>query len=246
METCFQADIKNGIFLCCTHNSKKFSGETNCSWNATVVAVYGHWNNSYLKHKEVDLKLAENKMLLTKRVYLLSCIDMFFKRCVLYWMKKLFKSEANLVKNEFFSSKKLFPIVLSVKIVIWTQNCLKKPFPSANSCWELRISLRCMDQKNFCGSIGCGDSYLEFIINHFKIFKLQWKLHDASGAVRSSSGKRPGHCYLLGRGPNSCPLGHVTGLLFCPYVKLFTPSIFELVRFSKQYVWHCIRFWVCI
>ena len=45
------------------------------------------------------------------------------------------------------------------------------------------------------------------------------------------SGKGPGYCYMIGRGPNSCLLGHVTGLLFCLYVKLFLPSIFNSVDF---------------
>ena len=36
---------------------------------------------------------------------------------------------------------------------------------------------------------------------------------------------------MIGRGPNFCLLGHVTGLLFCLYVKLFLPSIFNSVDF---------------
>ena len=36
---------------------------------------------------------------------------------------------------------------------------------------------------------------------------------------------------MIGRGPNSCLLGHVTGPLFCLYVKIFLPSIFNSVDF---------------
>ena len=36
----------------------------------------------YLKDTEMDLKLTEYKKLLTKRVYLLSYIDIFYKRCI--------------------------------------------------------------------------------------------------------------------------------------------------------------------
>ena len=57
---------------------------------------------------------------------------------------------------------------------------------------------------------------------------------DAAGAVRSQSGKGPGYCYVIGRGPNSCSLGHVNGLLFCLYVKLFLPSIFNSVDFRSS------------
>ena len=56
-------------------------------------------------------------------------------------------------------------------------------------------------------------------------------LHDAAGAVRSNIGKGPAYCYMIRRGPNSCLLGHVTGLLFCLYVKFFPPSIFNSVHF---------------
>ena len=89
-----------------------------------------------------------------------------------------------------------------------------------------------MDQKyKFGGSIGYGNTYLELLFRHFKIIGLHAILHDAAGAVRAHSGKGPGYCYKIGRGPNSCLLGHVTGLLFCLYVKIFLPSIFNSVDF---------------
>ena len=89
-----------------------------------------------------------------------------------------------------------------------------------------------MDQKDKFGeTIGYGNSYLEFLFRHFKVFRLHALLHDAAGAVRALSGKGPGYCYMTGRGPNSCLLGHVTGLLFRLYVKLFLPSISNCVDF---------------
>ena len=39
-------------------------------------------NNTYLKDTEMDIKLTEYKKLLAKRVYLLSYIDIFYKRCI--------------------------------------------------------------------------------------------------------------------------------------------------------------------
>ena len=108
----------------------------------------------------------------------------------------------------------------------------KNLFLSACFCWDSRLSLREMDQKiNFSGTIGYGDSYLEFLFRHFKVFRLHAILHDAAGAVRAHIGKGPGYCYMIGRGPNSCLLGHVTELLFCLHVKLFLPSIFNPVDF---------------
>ena len=47
-----------------------------------IIFVYRYRNNLYLKDKEIDLKLTEYQSLLAKRVYLLSCIDIFYKRCI--------------------------------------------------------------------------------------------------------------------------------------------------------------------
>ena len=108
----------------------------------------------------------------------------------------------------------------------------KNLFLSACFCCDSRFSLREMDQKfKVGGTIGYGDSYFEFLFRHFKVFRLQAILHDAAGAVRTHSGKGPGYCYMIGRGPNSCLLGHVSVLLFCLHVKIFPPSIFISVDF---------------
>ena len=69
------------------------------------------------------------------------------------------------------------------------------------------------------------------LFRYSKVFRLHAILHDAAGAMRAHSNKGPGYCYMIGRGPNSCLLGHVTGLLFCLYVKIFLPSIFNSVNF---------------
>ena len=47
------------------------------------IVVYIYRNNTYLKDTEMDLKLSEYKKLLAKRVYLLSYIDIFYKRCII-------------------------------------------------------------------------------------------------------------------------------------------------------------------
>ena len=46
------------------------------------LVVYRYRNNTYLKDTEMDLKLTDYKKLLAKRVYLLSYIDIFYKRCI--------------------------------------------------------------------------------------------------------------------------------------------------------------------
>ena len=108
----------------------------------------------------------------------------------------------------------------------------KNVFLSACFCWDSRLSSRQMDQKlKFGGLIGYGNSCLDSVFRYSKIFRLHAILHPAAGAVRSHSGKGPGYCYMIGRGPNSCLLGQVTGLLFCLYVKIFLPYIFNSVDF---------------
>ena len=108
----------------------------------------------------------------------------------------------------------------------------KNLFLSACFCWDSRLSLREMDQKfKVGGTIGYGDSYLDSVFCYSKVFRLHAILHDAAGAVRTHSGKGPGYCYMIGPGPNACLLVHVTGLLFCLYIKIFLPSIFNLIDF---------------
>ena len=46
------------------------------------IVAYRYRNNTYLKDTKMVLKLTEYKKLLAKRVYLLSYIDIFYKRCI--------------------------------------------------------------------------------------------------------------------------------------------------------------------
>ena len=126
----------------------------------------------------------------------------------------------------------IFRVHPELKLSFEQKSVRKNLFLSACFCWDSRPSLRQMDQNfKFGGTIGYGNSYLELFFRHFKMFRLHAILHDAAGAVRAHSGKGPGFCYMIGRGPKSCLLGHVTGLLFCLYVKIFLPSIFNSVDF---------------
>ena len=47
------------------------------------IVVYRYRNNRYLKDTETDINLTEYKKLLAKRVYLMSYIEIFYKRCIL-------------------------------------------------------------------------------------------------------------------------------------------------------------------
>ena len=86
-----------------------------------------------------------------------------------------------------------------------------------------------MDQKfPFGGVIGWGNSCIGYF--NSKIFRLHAILHDAAGSVKSTTHKGPGYCFGLPRFPSSCFLGHVTGLLFCLYIKVFASTVYVCVR----------------
>ena len=89
-----------------------------------------------------------------------------------------------------------------------------------------------MEQNpKFGGTFGYGDSYLEALSCQIQVIRLYAILQDAARAVPTYSGKGPGYCYTTGRGPSFCLLGHVTGVFFCLYVKLFEPHLFNSVDF---------------
>ena len=102
-----------------------------------------------------------------------------------------------------------------LKLLFEHNSAHKNLFLSAGFCWNSRLSWRDTEQKlNFRGTIGYGDSYLEFLFRPFKVYRLHATLHDAAGAVRSHSEKITGCCYIFGQAPVSCVLGDVTGIFF--------------------------------
>ena len=133
--------------------------------------------------------------------------------------------------DAFFLISK-FRLYPGLKMSFEHNSVRKNLFLSACLCWESRFYLREMDQKfEFGGLIGYRNSYLHSVFRYSKVFRVHAIFYDAAGAVRSHTGKGPGYCYMIGRGPNSCRLGHVTRLLFCLNVKLFLPSISYSVDF---------------
>ena len=85
------------------------------------------------------------------------------------------------------------------------------------ACYRLdnSIPLREVDQIYLLdGKIGFGDPYLDSVFCYSKVFRLHAILYHAAGAPQVQSGKGPGYCYMIGRKPNTCFFGHVTGLMF--------------------------------
>ena len=72
--SCLKWTIQNGGRKVCIN----FETDT----DKVNIVVYRYRNNTYLKDTEMDLNLTEYKELLAQRVYLLSYIDIFYKRCI--------------------------------------------------------------------------------------------------------------------------------------------------------------------
>lgn len=78
------------------------------------------------------------------------------------------------------------------------------------------------------GLVGRGNSCLDSIFNKSKLFRLHAILHDAAGSIKSYTEQGPGYCYMHGLLPNCCLMGHITGLLFCFYIKIFNSNLYKL------------------
>ena len=126
----------------------------------------------------------------------------------------------------------LFRLYPGTKVSLRQKSARKILLSSACFFLDSRFSLCEIDQKfKFVGTIGYCDSYSDSFFRHFKVFRLDAILDDAARAVTAHSGRGLGYFYMIGQGPNSSSIGHVTGLLFCLYVKVFLPSIFKSVKF---------------
>ena len=93
------------------------------------------------------------------------------------------------------TSFRLYPgLKLSLEYKIVRKNLVL----SACFCWYSTLSLSETDEKiMFGGIIGYGDSFLEFLFHHFKVFRLHAKVHDAAGAVRAPIGNCPSYCFCV-------------------------------------------------
>ena len=139
----------------------------------------------------------------------------------------------------FFFLLSAFGALLGKMIVILRQKCLRKEL-----CWklvdvEMIESLHVYWTINWTvkfsihGNIGYGDSYLDFLSNHSKVFRKHATLDDGDVGVRSLL--REGVEYsLTERGTNSGLLNYIAGLLICFHEKLFLPSILNSVNFWRS------------
>ena len=88
----------------------------------------------------------------------------------------------------------IFRLLPEFKMSFEHKSVRKNVFLSACSCWDSRLSLHEMDEKfKFVGTIGYGDSFLEFRFCHFKVFRLHAILQYAARAIRVHSRKGAGY-----------------------------------------------------
>ena len=81
------------------------------------------------------------------------------------------------------------------------------------------------------GGIICTDnSSVEKYLKISKVLRLHAILHDAGGFIYEIYNQGPGYSYMLPWKSSNCFSGHLSGILFCLYIKVFHPSIFHLLE----------------
>ena len=74
----------------------------------------------------------------------------------------------------------------------------KNIFLSTCKILDESIDLQSFDQKYpFGGLIGYGNSYMDPILQHSKLFRMHAILHDAAGSVKQTTGNGPGYCCFI-------------------------------------------------
>ena len=133
------------------------------------------------------------------------------------------------------------PTVSSKDLPIIHKNCLTvaQKFPQ-NSIRLNYFLLGCEffnDQENFDhdialilrpfgGLIGIDNSSLDHQLISFKVLRL----HAAGVFIYERCKQGPGYSYMPPWKSSNCFSGHLSGILFCLYIKVFHPSIYHLLE----------------
>ena len=80
------------------------------------------------------------------------------------------------------------------------------------------------------GIIGLGNSSLDKNSKLSKFLRLHAVLHDADGFIYETYNQGPGYSFVLPWKSSNCFSGHLLGILFCSYIKVFHQSIFHLLE----------------
>lgn len=81
--------------------------------------------------------------------------------------------------------------------------------------------------RPYGGLIGIDNSRLDRYLKFSKVLRLHAVLHDAAGFIKEYNQSGPGYAYALSCPINSCFVGHVSGLLFCLYIRTLHRDLFN-------------------
>ena len=84
--------------------------------------------------------------------------------------------------------------------------------------------------RPYGGLIGIDNSSLDKYLKSYKFLRLHAILHDASGFIAEHSQKGLGYSYALPCPITNAYIGHMTGLMFCLFVKTFKRNLFSLLE----------------
>ena len=108
-----------------------------------------------------------------------------------------------------------------------------KLFPAASEylseldCFDHDIALKL---RPYGGIIGIDNSSFDKYLKVSKVLRLHAILHDAGGFIYEIYNQGPGCSYMLPWKSSNCFSGHLSGRLFCLFLKIFHPSIFHLLE----------------
>ena len=84
--------------------------------------------------------------------------------------------------------------------------------------------------RPYGGLIGIDNSSLDTYLKSYNFLRLLAILHDASGFIAEHRQKGPGYSYVLPCPITNAYIGHMTGLMFCLFVKTFKRNLFNLLE----------------
>ena len=124
--------------------------------------------------------------------------------------------------HEIYDQIKLDYPEYSERFVYFLAACL---YLDPDTNLEIVLKLR-----PYGGLIGIDNSSLDKYLKSYKFLRLHAILHDASGFTAEHSQKGPGYSYVLPCPITNAYIGHMTGLMFCLFVKTFKRNLFTLLE----------------
>ena len=90
--------------------------------------------------------------------------------------------------------------------------------------------------RPYCCIIGIDNSSVDKYLKISKVILLHAIWHDAGGFIYEIFNQGPGYSYMLPWKSSNWFSGHLSGILFCLYIEVFHPSLFQLLkcRAAKQ------------